>query len=82
MKRIISFVLVLIISLFFDVSYSLADEVDSNINNSKISVDSNSKSNKKNNIEKTDITNSSSDDIFGDEQAFPFIAGLGKNAAH
>jgi len=22
------------------------------------------------------------DDIFGDEQTFPFVAGLGKNAAH
>ena len=26
--------------------------------------------------------NNSSDDIFGDEQTFPFVAGLGKNAAH
>ena len=25
---------------------------------------------------------SSSEDIFGDEQTFPFVAGLGKNAAH
>ena len=24
----------------------------------------------------------SSEDIFGDEQTFPFVAGLGKNAAH
>ena len=23
-----------------------------------------------------------SEDIFGDEQTFPFVAGLGKNAAH
>tara|TARA_Y100000589_G_C26858261_1_gene508859 strand:- start:217 stop:393 length:177 start_codon:yes stop_codon:yes gene_type:complete len=27
-------------------------------------------------------TSSNSDDIFGDEQTFPFVAGLGKNAAH
>ena len=33
--------------------------------------------NKKNNI-----SNSSAEDIFGDEQTFPFVAGLGKNAAH
>ena len=26
--------------------------------------------------------NTNSDDIFGDEQTFPFVAGLGKNAAH
>ena len=42
---------------------------------------------KPNNIEnknndKTDISKGSDQDIFGDEQAFPFIAGLGKNAAH
>jgi len=24
----------------------------------------------------------SAEDIFGDEQTFPFVAGLGKNAAH
>ena len=34
-----------------------------------------------NNI-KDDISNSSAKDIFGDEQTFPFVAGLGKNAAH
>ncbi len=28
------------------------------------------------------ISNSSVEDIFGDEQTFPFVAGLGKNAAH
>ena len=33
--------------------------------------------NKKNNI-----SNSSAEDIFGDEQTFPFVAALGKNAAH
>ena len=31
---------------------------------------------------KTNISNSSAEDIFGDEQTFPFVAGLGKNAAH
>ena len=34
-----------------------------------------------NNI-KDNISNSSVEDIFGDEQTFPFVAGLGKNAAH
>ena len=28
------------------------------------------------------ISNPSAEDIFGDEQTFPFVAGLGKNAAH
>ena len=34
-----------------------------------------------NNI-KENISNPSVEDIFGDEQTFPFVAGLGKNAAH
>ena len=34
-----------------------------------------------NNI-KENISNSTAEDIFGDEQTFPFVAGLGKNAAH
>ena len=31
---------------------------------------------------KTITSNSTAEDIFGDEQTFPFVAGLGKNAAH
>ena len=34
------------------------------------------------NNKKTIISNSLAEDIFGDEQTFPFVAGLGKNAAH
>ena len=34
------------------------------------------------NNNKENISNSSAEDIFGDEQTFPFVAGLGKNAAH
>ena len=37
---------------------------------------------KPDNNKKTNISNSSAEDIFGDEQTFPFVAGLGKNAAH
>ena len=37
---------------------------------------------KPDNTKKTNISNSSEEDIFGDEQTFPFVAGLGKNAAH
>ena len=32
--------------------------------------------------EKSSIIKRSEEDIFGDEQTFPFVAGLGKNAAH
>jgi len=37
---------------------------------------------KPDNNKKINISNSSAEDIFGDEQTFPFVAGLGKNAAH
>ena len=37
---------------------------------------------KPDNNNKNNISNSSAEDIFGDEQTFPFVAGLGKNAAH
>ena len=80
MKRIISFVFVLVFSLFFNVSITLADVIGGELNND-LSVES-----KPNNIQKdnnkSDIPKASNKDIFGDEQAFPFIAGLGKNAAH
>ena len=52
---------------------------------------SDSDNSNKNIIEKIDDSNENKkiiakrnieDDIFGDEQTFPFVAGLGKNAAH
>ena len=42
--------------------------------------DFNQQQNKNN--DQNGIPKASNEDIFGDEQAFPFIAGLGKNAAH
>ena len=85
MKRIISFVLSLVFSLFLSVSNTFADEIGSELNNDLFneSKPNNIKINKNNNNNnKSDIPNASNKDIFGDEQAFPFIAGLGKNAAH
>ena len=57
----------------------LAKEIGNNIkdNISNEIEDIKPDKNKKNNI-----SNSSVEDIFGDEQTFPFVAGLGKNAAH
>ena len=78
MKRIILFLCVLVFSIFSNTNNLLAKEIGNNI-----------KDDISNNIEeimpdikKTNISNSSADDIFGDEQTFPFVAGLGKNAAH
>ena len=82
MRKIIAFACVLIISLFFNTYNCLADEVGSQSKNNNISEESKLSSSRKNNSKKNDILNDSYKDIFGDEQAFPFIAGLGKNAAH
>ena len=78
MKRIILFLFVLVFSIFSYTNNLLAIEIEINI-----------KENISNKIEeikpdnkKTNISNSSVEDIFGDEQTFPFVAGLGKNAAH
>ena len=81
MKRIIAFVFVLVFSLFMSISNCLADEIGSEINND-FSKNSKPSSIKNKNNDNTDSPKASNEDIFGDEQAFPFIAGLGKNAAH
>ena len=79
MKRIILFVCVLVLSLFSNTNNLLAKDMGNNIkdNISNEIKEINPENNKKNNI-----SNSSAEDIFGDEQTFPFVAGLGKNAAH
>jgi len=81
MKSIISFAFVFIVSFFLNVTYSLANEIGNDLNNnfSQESKSNDFKTDIKNN---DDIPKTSNEDIFGDEQAFPFIAGLGKNAAH
>ncbi len=57
------------------VANSIINSDNSDIEKADKSQDSNE--NKKI-VEKRNIQ----DDIFGDEQTFPFVAGLGKNAAH
>ena len=51
-------------------------------NNTKDNISNEIEDIKPDNNKKTNISNSSAEDIFGDEQTFPFVAGLGKNAAH
>ena len=79
MKRIILFLCVLVFSIFSNTNNLLAKEIGNNIkddiSNKIIEI-------KPDNNKKTNISNSSAEDIFGDEQTFPFVAGLGKNAAH
>ena len=79
MKRIILFLCVLVFSIFSNTNNLLAEEIGNKI---KDNVSNEIEEIKPDNNKKTNITNSSQEDIFGDEQTFPFVAGLGKNAAH
>ena len=79
MKRIILFLFVFVFSIFSNTNNLLAKEIGNNI---KDNISNEIKEIKPDNNQKTNISNSSSEDIFGDEQTFPFVAGLGKNAAH
>jgi len=81
MKRIILFLCVLVFSIFSNTNNLLAKEIGNNIKeNISNEIKEIKPSNNKNN--NNNISNYSSEDIFGDEQTFPFVAGLGKNAAH
>ena len=78
MKRIVLFLCVLVFSIFSNTNNLLAKEIENDIkDNISNEIEEINPSNKK-----TNISNSSVEDIFGDEQTFPFVAGLGKNAAH
>ena len=78
MKSIILFLCVLVFSIFSNTSNLLAIDMGYNFkNNISNEIEEIKPDNKK-----TNISNSSVEDIFGDEQTFPFVAGLGKNAAH
>ena len=79
MKRIILFLCVVVFSIFSNTNNSLAKEIGNEI---KDNISNEIEEIKPENNKKTNISNSSPEDIFGDEQTFPFVAGLGKNAAH
>ena len=79
MKKIVLFLCVLVFSIFSNTNNLLAKEIGNNI---KDDISNEIEEIKSENNKKTNISNSSAEDIFGDEQTFPFVAGLGKNAAH
>ena len=78
MKRIVLFLCVLVFSILSNTNNLLAKEIE-NYNQDNIS---NEIEEIKPDNKKTNISNPPVEDIFGDEQTFPFVAGLGKNAAH
>ena len=79
MKFIFASLVALIFSFLVNTQIVIAEEIDNSNQLNKDSLD---------NVEKTKVNEKSSKikrnegDIFGDEQTFPFVAGLGKNAAH
>ena len=76
MKKIISIFLVLTISFFTNSKIAIA--IDDNVTTNEKIQREGTNDNKVND----DSLKYNKDDIFGDEQTFPFVAGLGKNAAH
>ena len=78
MKKLLSMILVLMISIFID------SQIVNSLEENQIVKENNKIEKTTSNDVKDDslTSNSNKDDIFGDEQTFPFVAGLGKNAAH
>ena len=79
MKRVILLLCVIVFSIFSNTNNLLAKEIENNI---KENISNEIEEIKPDKNKKNNISNSSAEDIFGDEQTFPFVAGLGKNAAH
>ena len=79
MKFIYTTIIALIFSFLINGQIAIAGQID---NTNQFDKDSlNNIENAKDN-EKSSKIKISEGDIFGDEQTFPFVAGLGKNAAH
>ena len=79
MKFILTSLLTFIFSFLINTQIVIADQLDTS---SQIESDSLEKIKNTKDIEKSSKLKKSEGDIFGDEQTFPFVAGLGKNAAH
>ena len=79
MKFILSSLLTFIFSFLINTQIVITDQLDTS---SQIESDSLERIENTKDIEKSSKLKKSEGDIFGDEQTFPFVAGLGKNAAH
>ena len=79
MKLIFTTLLTFIFSFFINSQIVIADQLETSNQIDRDSIEK-IKDNKDN--EKSSKLKRSEGDIFGDEQTFPFVAGLGKNAAH
>ena len=79
MKFILTSLLTFIFSFLINTQIVIADQLDTS---SQIESDSLERIENTKDIKKSSKLKKSEGDIFGDEQTFPFVAGLGKNAAH
>ena len=79
MKFIFTTLLTFIFSFFINSQIVIADQLETS---NQIDSDSIEKIKNDKDNEKSSKLKKSEGDIFGDEQTFPFVAGLGKNAAH
>ena len=79
MKFILTSLLTFIFSFLINTQIVIADQLDTS---SQIESDSLERIENTKDVEKSSKLKKSEGDIFGDEQTFPFVAGLGKNAAH
>ena len=79
MKFLLTSLLTFIFSFLINTQIVIADQLDTS---SQIESDSLERIENTKDVEKSSKLKKSEGDIFGDEQTFPFVAGLGKNAAH
>tara|TARA_Y100000589_G_scaffold215681_1_gene203525 strand:- start:107 stop:346 length:240 start_codon:yes stop_codon:yes gene_type:complete len=79
MKFICTTILAFLLSFLINSQLAIAGQINNSnqFNNDSIEDMENVKDN-----DKSTKIKKSEGDIFGDEQTFPFVAGLGKNAAH
>ena len=79
MKFICTTIIALVFSFLINSQLAFADQID---NSNQLDKDSLENIVIVKDKEKSTKIKRSEGDIFGDEQTFPFVAGLGKNAAH
>ena len=79
MEFICTAIIAIIFSFLINSQIVIAEQID---NSKQLVKDSLNNIETTEDNEKSSKIKSSDGDIFGDEQTFPFVAGLGKNAAH
>ena len=79
MKFICTTLIAIAFSFLINSQIVIAEQIDNPNKSEKDSLDNIENVKDK---EKSSKIKRSEGDIFGDEQTFPFVAGLGKNAAH